>query len=375
MPRLPDAGDYRRMAGDFDRAAESAKKLREAMGPEQFDRARAAAERYGASLNGLAQGSRLLTVGLAGASAGLVGFARAGLQGTVQGEQLRLRMQLLSQQVASVFLPTLDKLSAGLDTLTAKFRAMDGAQQAQVRRWGEAALAAGATAKAVGHIHPLAGLAAGGITALFVGTEKGRQSLQRMMEAAEPLAQKLAELAGPVMDKMTQSIEKMIPAVESAATKSLTAMDKILGKINEIDDAWARTQKRFTGKDLSIIGMMTQYLMGPVGWLGTIDNLMGKGPGGTSYKPLAGAARSDVSPMGGQVTGVEEVWRRIQASVGQAGASSRQEQQAKHIEEINRKLDNWPQQFKDTLTQVLDWFVMKAREAWRELRGHFPWGG
>jgi hypothetical protein len=340
-------------------AAESARRLREQLAPEQFDRARAAADRFGASLNGLAASSRLVTLGMTAAGASLLGFARAGLQGTVQGEMLKLKMQLLSQQVASVFLPTLDKLTGVLDKVTARFREMDGAQQAQVRRWGEAGVAAAGLAGTLAKVHPAAGLAAGALALLFGGTERGRESLQRMADRLEPTLEKAGELAVTLADKLAPAFERMAEQVEASVgwlaklVELYERLDKFFQKDVDkggvykggLTEMIADVSTRFT-----LIGLLSGKAFQAPGTSG----VWGMPNGGLAGAMAAGAAkgaaggaggRRDVSPMGGPVTDVMETWRRIQAAVGQGPTA--QEKTNEWLQRIHEELARLPAHLRD----------------------------
>lgn len=75
------------------------------------------------------------TVGFALASASLLGFVRAGLQGTQQGEALGFRWTLLSREIAAIFLPVLTQVVKYLDQAIRYFQSLTREQQDNARKW------------------------------------------------------------------------------------------------------------------------------------------------------------------------------------------------------------------------------------------------
>lgn len=67
-------------------------------------------------------------------SASVLGFVRAGLQGTYEGERLSLAFQRLNQQLAAIFLPVIKAVTDGLQRMTAWFRSLSGAQQDMIMK-------------------------------------------------------------------------------------------------------------------------------------------------------------------------------------------------------------------------------------------------
>lgn len=74
-------------------------------------------------------------VGFGIASASILGFVRAGLQGTMQGELMQFQMQQLSREIAGVFLPTINKVNELLGRAVAWFQGLSKEQQDSVRKW------------------------------------------------------------------------------------------------------------------------------------------------------------------------------------------------------------------------------------------------
>lgn len=69
------------------------------------------------------------------ASASLLGFVRAGLQGTGVGAQLNYQMQVLSREITQLFLPAIRFVIDKLQQVNQWFRSLSGAQQEQYGRW------------------------------------------------------------------------------------------------------------------------------------------------------------------------------------------------------------------------------------------------
>lgn len=99
------------------------------------------------------------------AGLGVAGFIRAGLQGTKEGERLNMAFKGLSTQVASLFLPSIDKLSSRLESLNSKMASLSGSQQDFTRQLLEGAAAAGITFAA---LNKLGSAKAGGVGAFLV---------------------------------------------------------------------------------------------------------------------------------------------------------------------------------------------------------------
>lgn len=68
-------------------------------------------------------------------------WVQAGLSGTAHGNALSMQMTMLSQQIAGVFVPTIEKVIRGLERVVSWFRSLTGEQQGNIRRWVEAAAA------------------------------------------------------------------------------------------------------------------------------------------------------------------------------------------------------------------------------------------
>lgn len=65
----------------------------------------------------------------------LGGFVRQGLAGTTMGARMGLQMQLLSREIASLFIPVLERVIGFVQGITDWFRRLSGAQQEALGRW------------------------------------------------------------------------------------------------------------------------------------------------------------------------------------------------------------------------------------------------
>jgi hypothetical protein len=137
-------------------------------------------------------------------TASILGFVRAGLQGTAQGEMLHYRMQMLSREIANVFLPTINKANEYLGQAVSWFRGLNGEQQDNIRKYAFIALGilgvvgalpklvaaaqAAMTALSALAAHPvLAGLAllAAGLAAVGVAAYLSTQQLREMQATTD----------------------------------------------------------------------------------------------------------------------------------------------------------------------------------------------
>lgn len=78
---------------------------------------------------------RAATWAFAGASAAILHFVRAGLQGTTEGERMAHMFQLLSREIAAIFLPAIRFVTDKVQQLTSWFRSLTRQQQEQISKW------------------------------------------------------------------------------------------------------------------------------------------------------------------------------------------------------------------------------------------------
>lgn len=345
-------------------------------------------------VDAIAQKARLAFAALTGT---VGGFVRAGLAGTTAGEQLRLSFQLFSQQIASIFLPTIRAVASALERLTGWFKALDGDQQAFIRRTVEGAAAAllvasvlpaaiglisGGLSVAVklltaemlaldvvtGGILPAIGLLVTGLTFLAVGTKTGRDALAELGRALVPLAGALhdawaeisralapamADLRGAVAEVMphiVQAVRELAPAraelaraaapfvamlirIGAAAT---AAVWKTLATALEVLVPLWQTNIRLMSDFYEQLMKIAQLVPG----LGLIAQLA---PGlgliaGLVGGGIARKGRQDVGASGGQFEDITAAWKRVQAGALKTENKVPEEQLAEQ-KAIRRRLD------------------------------------
>src|SRR5262249_54126065 len=81
------------------------------------------------------------TVAFVALTASTLGWVRAGLAGTAQGNLLAVQFQLLSRQVASIFLPTINALTDGIQRLRVWMEGLTGVQQKLIQHFLEGSIA------------------------------------------------------------------------------------------------------------------------------------------------------------------------------------------------------------------------------------------
>ena len=83
----------------------------------------------------LTEVGRVGTVAFAAAEASLLGFVRAGFQGTAEAQYLDYSMKQLSMEIASVFLPVMAEVVDTVQEIADWFRALGGEQQDSLMKW------------------------------------------------------------------------------------------------------------------------------------------------------------------------------------------------------------------------------------------------
>lgn len=162
------SGAFGRMAGDLSKANNELERMQKAAAWEQLKASKgtfgawadyivgktkeigtALTDRLGAALSAASmriQQSIASPVAIGAAVAGFQmltnaahSWVNAGLQGTAHGNLMSMMFQQMSQQIAGIFVPTINLVIQGLRDLTYWFRSLTGDQQDSIRRWIEAA--------------------------------------------------------------------------------------------------------------------------------------------------------------------------------------------------------------------------------------------
>ncbi len=228
----------------------------------RFEQISAQSGRFAASLDALkgkmAQLGQATSSAFGGATSMITSFARAGLSGTTMGERLGLQFQLLSREIASLFIPVLERVIGVLQSVTSWFRSLSGPQQAFIGGIATAGIVLVAMATILPRIigglqgmaavftilsaNPLLAVAAA-IAALLVGTEEGRGSLGRLAAAFAPLmnlAVMLARAFAPLAELFGHVLPPIIGAltliVEAMATAIKTIIEGVIWLINRFRD-------------------------------------------------------------------------------------------------------------------------------------------
>ncbi len=206
--------------------------------------AQAMMARFAASLQEI---GRAAAVPFVVASAAVGGWVRAGLSGTTMGERLGLQFNLLSREIASLFIPVLNRVIEALQSVTSWFRQLSGPQQAFIG-WTIAATVgllgvATILPRLVGGLSAMGGvlkvLAAnpivaivGAIAALLVGTESGRSALGRLAAAFAPIFSAL----GKLLDALKPVFDFLGKAIAAVADGIAFVVDKISGAVEAVTD-------------------------------------------------------------------------------------------------------------------------------------------
>lgn len=249
---VDDAGVRGEQAGK--RVASAWQGLRTAMAPVQkiVSSATAAVQAFGARAQ--------LAYGIASAS--IMGFVRAGMQGTYQGERFGVVMGFLSREVASIFKPAIDGVIESLEKMVGWFRALDGSQQDMIFKFAEGAAAgllvvavlpkivagitgvigavtALASATSVldvmtGGILPLVGVlvtAAGAVVALGVGAAVAQGGFKGILETLKPITDVLTKGFGQAWAAMQPLLDALGSHFGKAAAQGAQFLADVLAQI------------------------------------------------------------------------------------------------------------------------------------------------
>ncbi len=226
----------------------------------RFEQISAQSGRFAASLDALkgkmAQLGQATSSAFGGATSMITSFARAGLSGTTMGERLGLQFQLLSREIASLFIPVLERVIDVLQSVTSWFRNLSGPQQSFIGGIAAAGIALVAVAAIIPRIiGGLQGMAAvftllsanpfvalvGLIAALLVGTESGRSALGRLAAAFGPIVTAVGQLFAalkPVIDllgNVVGAVADFIGGIASGIASGIEAVTDFLGFTSEAD--------------------------------------------------------------------------------------------------------------------------------------------
>lgn len=342
------------------------------------------------------------TLAFAGASASILGFAKAGLAGTSHGERMSLMFGLINREISSLFLPTIDKIIHKLEQLFSYFRSLSGEQQDNARRWLEGAIAAGTlaivlprvfaglslvsagvkalgaaivgaeAATGIGALLPLIGLAISALTGLLLGTEKGRSALGELGEALAPVWEAIKPLISAVGELTTQMSEELAGVLKSLAPDIAKLVHELTPLVTMLLKAAAATSVA----EWKLLAIAIEATLTPIAALAeSINFLVEKfsdlvdavnrldppdwvkwvvAPGFMGAKKLGlvdfgdvnprdrkgeGTPRHDLMPAGGGFEDIRETYRRLSTAAVKTDTTDPNERTAKGVEAIVEILD------------------------------------
>jgi hypothetical protein len=229
------------------------------------------------------------------ATAATTGFVAAGLRGTVEGERLKTSFEGLSRQIASVFLPSINRGIDLVDRLTNKFKGLSGEQQTNIRKWAEVSAAGLSVGLTLGKINPLLGLVGGTMAAGVASSDKLQSALGR-------LGQRFAETFGPTLqsqlDAAGDRLNRLADILEGRLKQAVSGID------------WGKALQHLSA---NLQGLLTGS---PFAWANVMASSWTKaGAGGASS-----AGRSDVTPKPADMMKtpawekIGDAFKRMQAS-------------------------------------------------------------
>lgn len=348
----------------------------------------AQAQRELATVTGMtAERQRQLAQAFSLTAGPLMGFIRSGLQGTAQGELLSLRMQMLSREIANLFLPAINAAVNGLVRLTEWFRSLSGQQQESIARWvavGTSVLgvsiilpkvAAGfalvgnalTTAFAFNPILALVGVLVGvGLAADNTGELVAdlARSFRPLFQAVGEVVRPLLEFAGAVATALAPQIKRLaeilaLPVVQWGllAAGMLAVMPRLVGGVLSLGAAFTTLRGAIAAsipllmeladlaRNISDIGTGPAFLnlaqnaglaaTPPVSRFGTFVPMTAEQRAAAGLPPAPGQGRRELEPRGGGFEGLMETFRRLQAASNRTDDAQRtREEQLGALERI-----------------------------------------
>jgi hypothetical protein len=343
------------IAGETERLGQASKKIDL---ETQFGKAGAAMhmanEKLGVMKDGMSRIAGPAAAGFAILTGAVMGFVRAGLAGTVEGDRLQLRFQMLSREIAGVFMPVITAVTDKLTQAVQWFKHLTGENQNLIMRivLGTAAALAFAMvlpkivggvqlvivafkflSVAIGALGTEAGIASGGIlpllgilitgavalTAFLFSTKAGAGALhqleaagKRIADAVMPALNRLMAALGDTMSNLAESVLPVFVTVFEAIAEAIigaaNAVDFLLKKYAELP-GWARTLVNIISPITMLLGDQKKLTSGDTKQRQT-PTLTGGGFEDflASYKRIATASASGVNPQ-------EQIVKNTQATV------------------------------------------------------------
>jgi phage-related protein len=224
---------------------------------------------------GMDQVAKVAAYGFATATASLMGFVRAGTQGTAIGAQFAFQMGVLSRNIAGLFQPEMQKAIDLIRSAVDWLRSLTDQQRANIVRWVEAAAAAalvaialprvvagiiltvnalralavaitaGLSATGIGALLPLVGAIISIVSALVVGTEAGRGALGKFLGILSEFAAVVGRLLGPIFSAIGTVVGKITDAFEQVAGPVMAAIDSIAEALQPLFNVVGEIAKAF----------------------------------------------------------------------------------------------------------------------------------
>jgi hypothetical protein len=297
-------------------------------------------------LDGVQQGAaavgRVANYGFAAATGAVLGWVRAGTQGTGVGDLLALRFQLLSRQIASVFLPAIEAVSDRVQKAVEWFRSLDGVQQDQIQRWALTGIAVlgvatvlpkvvagvqaltvafGALRVATGGVAGVIGAVVAGAVALGVGAIVAEDGVGGLVEVLAPflqLAKDIGSILATLLVPAAQAMGAVIRAVSGFVAENIgffRALILTLGAAFVAVKAYAAALYLVVAaqRAVAVASAVVTALQGPRGWAQLAAGLAIAGASAVALKKLfdtLGAGKGADWPdlaKGGQGAGRRDV--------------------------------------------------------------------
>ncbi len=286
----------------------------------RFEQISAQSGRFAASLDALkgkmAQLGQATSSAFGGATSMIMGFVRSGLSGTMQGGALAAQMEQLSMQVASVFLPVIERVTDALVRAADWFRRLTGEQQSSLRTIGM--IAAGLTLM-------------GTILPRIIGGLQGIGVVLRLI-AANPF---VALIAGVVaLTSTTEGWAKVLGGVVSILGKIGTLLGKLVEGAGELVSNIGSTVGGWLEQlDQQLTGGAVTGFLGDL-WSG-VQDIWSRLTGG-DVQATQGEGNRQVTRQGGGKEDVTAAFTRFQTAALKQDAGRIPEQQLDALQQIVR---------------------------------------
>lgn len=301
----------------------------------------------------------------------MLGFTAAGLRGTAAGASLSLHFQLLSREIANVFLPTITGVLDKLNAVVNWFRSLSGEQQQSILHWSRLTVGLLGTSVLLPKIaaglqsirgvmtllsaHPVLAIV-GAVASLFAATEEGQAVFGELVSALKPLVSMVGKLAsvigsvlGPILKWVAGALTAVIRGISGVFSAGAVTFRTPLGhqRLSDIQDPTQRQQEyerrraqileqaRPGSTGGAIVGATTAWQAAAPQWLTRIfggrSQVAEALRGATELQEQrrnAASRRRELEPAGGGLEGLGDVYRRLQNAALKNDIPQRQLEQA-----------------------------------------------